>query len=708
MHKIINTFWSQTPRLFKLILVSVLAFTVLMVVLRIAFWIIFKDPSDPISSHDFWMSMWLGFRFDLRVAMLSFFALYLLGGFKWLSPFTSLWHRYVWLVYLTTFFSIVLMFYVIDFGHYAYLHTRVDFNALRFLENFAISQQMVWESYPVAWITLAVIAIIAMYAYLQNKVLKYYSKQEAANFHWWAGVLSFVKALILTLTFKKMAWTEKTWRFWKATAIGFVSFFIVFIMIQSKMGQYPLRWSDAAFSEKPFAVQLTYHPMHYFLDTWKNGRVTYDKKKTQKYYDVVADFLAVDHKDKNSLNFNRKVSPVKTLGDKPNVVLIIVESFASYKTSMSGNPLNPTPYAKKMADEGYYFKNFFTPSTGTARSIWTTITGIADTEMKGTSSRNPLIVDQHSVANEFKGYEKFYFLGGSASWGNIRGILSKNIDGLHLKEKGAYRFSDVDVWGISDLDLFIEANDVFKKQTKPFFSIIQTSGDHRPYTIPDDSHDFKLVTDIDTATLNKYGFESLEELNSYRFMDHSIGYFMKLLEKEDYAKNTIFAFWGDHGINGNPEHVAKEDKISTLALGSLRVPFVIWAPGLIKKPLVLDTPASEVDGLPTLAALAGQSYIETTFGRDLFNPKYAKNPYAFTVQQMGQQQIGLIGEKFYYQMFKDKPGKLHKLYSDDPLKDHQASYPDIAKKMRELTMGLLEAMQYKAHHNKAEQAIIPK
>jgi len=187
-------------------------------------------------------------------------------------------------------------------------------------------------------------------------------------------------------------------------------------------------------------------------------------------------------------------------------------------------------------------------------------------------------------------------------------------------------------------------------------------------------------------------------------MDHSIGHFMSLLKKEKYAKNTIFAFWGDHGINGNPEHVAKEDKISTLALGSLRVPFVIWAPGLIKKPKVLETVASEVDGLPTLAALAGQSYVETTFGRDLFNPKYDKSRYAFTVQQMSSAQLGLVSDRFYYQMYKDKPGKLHKLYTDNPLKDYQDEYPDIAKKMRDLTIGLHESMQYKAHFNKSADA----
>jgi phosphoglycerol transferase MdoB-like AlkP superfamily enzyme len=71
-----------------------------------------------------------------------------------------------------------------------------------------------------------------------------------------------------------------------------------------------------------------------------------------------------------------------------------------------------------------------------------------------------------------------------------------------------------------------------EKQTKsPFFAIIQTSGNHRPYTIPEKNYGFKLLN-IAEEEVKKYGFESLEELNSFRFMDHSIGLFIQQAKKE--------------------------------------------------------------------------------------------------------------------------------------------------------------------------------
>ncbi len=75
------------------------------------------------------------------------------------------------------------------------------------------------------------------------------------------------------------------------------------------------------------------------------------------------------------LNYNRYYEFAQS-NNKTNVIVVILESFASYKTSLSGNPLDSTPNIARLASEGYYFKNFFTPSTGTARSIWTFVTGL--------------------------------------------------------------------------------------------------------------------------------------------------------------------------------------------------------------------------------------------------------------------------------------------------------------------------------------------
>lgn len=664
----------KLPKLLRFLLIFIISLTFVYVLMRVAFFIVFNDPASPLSTDDFFKAMWLGFRFDLRMVVIMAAPLFFLGGIKWLSPFKYNYARIFWLVYLTLIFAVYAMFYVVDFGHFAYLSTRIDFTAMRFMENPLISGEMVWESYPVVLIALALGFANILFIYLTNKLFKAIESQNDVK-------LGLLKGII----------------------IGFISFLIMFVAGYSKLSQYPLRWSDAAFSKHPFAIQLTYNPIHYFLDTFKNGRVAYDMQKVKEYYPIIADYLGVKDKDVDTLNYQRKITPTHPIGKKPNVVIVIMESFASYKSSLSGNPLDPSPNVKRLADNGLYFKNYFSPSTGTARSIYCTLTSLPDVELKGTSSRNPLIVNQYSVAHDFKACQKSYFIGGSASWGNIRGMLNQSLDHLQLYEEEDYSEPRTDVWGISDIDLAHEANKFLSQMKEPFFSIIQTSGNHRPYTIPDNDYGFKVRDDISEAEIQKYGFDSLKEYNSFRFMDYSIGHFMKEAKKSPYYKNTIFIFYGDHGISGNAGvHVPKGESSSKLDVGALRVPFIIYSP-LIKEHKVYDKVVSEPDVLPTVASMLNISYTATTIGRDMFDEKFDDKRYAFTITHSSNPIIGLIGPKYYYRTRYDgSMSGLYDMYSDDPLQDHASEHPELTKEMKDLTYGIFETAKYIPYFNKRE------
>ncbi|MEN8147282.1 MAG: LTA synthase family protein [Campylobacterota bacterium] len=669
---ILSSLWNNMPRILKFILLYTLALTTLLVAMRLLFYVLFNTPDSPLPSSDFWTAMWLGERFDMRVAIATVLPLFFIGWIKWLNPFHFKALRVIWHTGLTIAFSMISLAYIVDIGHYAYLNSRLNFTAMRFAEDAAISASMVWESYPVIWITLGWVLSVVLFVYVLGKIHNYVAKSEPVKLKIWQGVI-----------------------------VGFVSFLVVFIVAYSKFSQYPLRWSEATFSKHPFAAQLTYNPVHYFFDTWKNGRINFNLSDTKKGYASISEFLGVQDKNGSTLNYQRHVPAAEGVAERPNIVLIIVESYASYKTSLSGNPLNPTPHTQELADSGYFFKNFFTPSTGTARSIFTTIASIPDVELKGTSSRNPLIVDQHTIMNEFEGYEKYYFIGGSASWGNIRGILTKNIRGLKLYEEQHYSSPRNDVWGISDMNLFIEADAVLKKEKKPFIAVIQTSGNHRPYTIPEGSKGFELQP-VDDDEAKRYGFHDAGEFNAYRLMDHSIKYFSKIARESGYDQNTIFALWGDHGIDGYAgEHTFKGESSSKLSLGSHRVPFVVWSPGLIKESKRLDTVVSEVDVLATMAGLAGQEYTATTMGRDMFDTEYDGKRYAFTMAHTTPPLIGMVGQEYYFRMRSDgtNPG-LHSIHGDHPLEDVSAEHPQLADKLKELTLSYYHTSQYMAYHNK--------
>ncbi|GMR16635.1 MAG: alkaline phosphatase family protein [Gammaproteobacteria bacterium] len=656
------------PRLFRYILIATGIHLVAFFILRFALYWYFKNPTDPIPSTELLQAFYLGLKFDLRLSLIMTLPLFILGGARWLSPFEYGSTRRFWLSIQAIIFSFILFVYFINFAYFSYLHKPLDASAIRFLQNFSISMEMVWSTYPVIWLSLLILSITALYVYTLNKVINYYSN-----------------ALVPMHTRKRKI------------LLGTISTLIIIFGLFGKVSYYPLRWSDAFFSTHNFAPTVAMNPILYFLSTLKNRNISFDVTKVKEYYPEVAAHLGVKKPDVNTLNFSRQVTPKKRFKTQPNIVIVIMESFSSYKTGLSGNPLNPTPNIDTLAKDGIFFNHFYTPSTGTARSVWTLITGTPDIETNKTSTRNPLIVDQHTLISAFKDYEKLYFIGGSASWGNIRGLLSSNIPNLQLYEEGKYTAPRMDVWGISDLHLFEEAHNVLKTQDKPFFAIVQTSGNHRPYNIPEDNKGF-IEKKISKKEARNYGFLNSKEYNAFRFLDHSVGYFINKAKKESYFDNTIFVFFGDHGVNGSAKHITPAQ--NQLHINALNVPFIIYAPKLIKSKKY-TFPASEVDVLPTLTSLAGFPYTNTTLGSDLLNPNINKNRYVFTMEHRKPLLIAVTGkDKTYTANFDGSQAGLHDLNSQTPRKDISKDNPKEAEKLKRLMFGLYETIKYMRYNNK--------
>ena len=178
------------------------------------------------------------------------------------------------------------------------------------------------------------------------------------------------------------------------------------------------------------------------------------------------------------------------------------------------------------------FSNFYIHKTGTAASVFASITGLPDVDNVETASRNPMIIDQRIIFDQFKGYEKLYFLGGSANWANIRGVFQSNITDLKIFEEGSYQEENrADVWGIDDYELFKEADKELQKlqqQNKPFIAYIQTATNHMPFTVPDEKENYRPLkeNEINKEALNKSGFKSVAQINALRYLDFNVDTFL--------------------------------------------------------------------------------------------------------------------------------------------------------------------------------------
>ncbi len=664
----------RIPKLLRWIFSVIFILLLVMTVSRfIIFWK-FNPPGKVFSGQAFIM----GFRFDARVVCIIGLAMLLLFALPFLNPFKNFAAKKIWNIILPLIFILMVLVLAVDFYHYDYLHQRLNATVLNYLQDAGISFNMIWQSYPLLKIALAVIVLLVLarlvFAYLLARF------QQENSFYKRKGSLQYI-----------------------------IAFLILAFFIFGRIGQYPLRWSDAYTLNDDFKANLALNPFQSFLSTLNFRNSSYNIKKVRTDYALMSAYLGVNAPDSVLLNYERICPATDTSGNKPNIVLIICESFSAYKSSMYNNPLNTTPYFNEFCKNGVLFDRCFTPAYGTARGVWATITGIPDVESPKTASRNPNAVDQNTIINSFTGYNHLYFLGGSATWANIRGVLTNNIINLKLYEENDYSARKIDVWGISDKNLFLESNKILNQQTKPFFAVIQTADNHRPYTIPaEDKNEFKLQS-FSSDSLKHFGFESNEEMNAFRYTDYSFQKFMEAAKKEAYFKNTIFVFVGDHGIryNGTLDHFPKA--WTEQGLTCEHVPLLFYAPGILK-PQRISNVCSQVDILPTIASLTGITYNNNSLGRNLFDtfPAFQfksvspKKYYAFIIDH-DKHTIGIVSNQYYFlKNIKTGKAEMVSITGNEPVAVN-ATTDSTKNYLQRLTDAYYETAKYLLLNNKKKE-----
>ena len=643
---------------------------VAMSVARLVFLRWFSQGAQELSASTAAQALFLGLRYDLRIAILATVPLLAVTIIPWLGKRVGLFALpKFWLVYGALVWALLGVIYIFDFGHYSYLNLRLNASIINFAEDTATSRGMLWQTYPVLRVLLCYMLFIALMVSLLAKCLQACVALKPLHGAWW-----------------------------KKGALGVLAFLPLLFGVHGKFSQYPLRWSDAFTFGNPFAAAVALNPVQNFVDTNTFKEAAYDEKVLRDHYALMANYLGVTQPDAKTFNFRRDVAPKpNALAGQPNVVLVLLESFSGYKTSVFDNALNPTPNFAQIARDGVLFTHFFTAHFGTARGVFATVTGIPDVSLANTTSRNPLAVDQHTIINEFKGYEKYYFMGGSTAWANVRGVLKNNITGLTIYEEDSFTSPHNDVWGISDKNLFLETNKILGAQNKPFFAMIQTAGNHRPYTIPAEDKDFILQTP-DDATLKANGFFAVDEFNSFRYMDYCIGKFIEAAKQEKYFDNTVFVFLGDHGITGvagNNMPRAWTD----LRLSTGHTPLLIYAPKLLPAARY-GQPAQQVDVLPTIAGLFNFSYVNKTLGRDLLDEKFDDRRHSFTIYHTEGPLIGVVDKEHYLTMQGNgQAAQLFDIHSPTPLTPVQNQHPEKFSQMQKLTRGIYETARYMLTHN---------
>lgn len=307
--------------------------------------------------------------------------------------------------------------------------------------------------------------------------------------------------------------------------------------------------------------------------------------------------------------------------EKPNIVLIILESFGRDYCGFLNKTKRYTPFLDSLAKQSISYTNAYSAGTTSMESIpaiFTSLPSLLDVPFINSNFQNNTLHGIHYYLNK-RGYDCSFYYGadnGSMGFDNYLKINGP-IDYVGLNEYPS-KVSDHDgSWGIWDEPYLQYFADELGKRKGPFFSTVFTLTSHDPYKIPE-----RYQKDFKGGPLPIH--------RSVQYTDYALSQFFKKAQQQAWFKNTIFIITADH-----PSH--STDAYFYGPSGRYEIPLLIYSPKYFKTPSIDSNTVSQCDIMPTILSLAGCKNKFFTFGASVLdtNNHFAIN-YANGILQLLQ------------------------------------------------------------------------
>lgn len=445
--------------------------------------------------------------------------------------------------------------------------------------------------------------------------------------------------------------------------------------IRGRVGESPIKTSQAYFCNNSFLNQLGLNPTFFLLrSVIENSKKHISANHLMKDEDalsIVQNELNIRSNKEAHFPILRNINGCKENKDI-NIVLILMESMSAEFLSMKEGSL--TPYLNELVKESYYFENFYSAGTHTNQGVAATLFGLPSLFDKN-MMKNVEITKCQGIPRILRerGYQTSFFVTHESQYDNMNAFLLENgIQRMYSQED--YPASKVvNGYGVQDDYLFEYAMNRITEQSKqktPFFATILTISNHPPYIVPEK---FKSVSK-----------EPSEQIVA--FADDAIRQFMSEAKKQDWYKNTIFVLLGDHGkLVGKTTY--------DMPLSYNHIPLIIHSALFDDAPKVFDNLGGQIDVTPTLLGLLDYSFDNNTLGIDIIKQK---RPYIFFTSD---DMMGCINSKHFYVYNPVTKNEGLYDYKNKNIINERNSYISLADSMRNYSTSMLITTDYLLKNN---------
>jgi phosphoglycerol transferase MdoB-like AlkP superfamily enzyme len=430
-------------------------------------------------------------------------------------------------------------------------------------------------------------------------------------------------------------------RFGRAASVTFAGSYRrtgALLMLPALVTMVCINVSQSAISTNSFANEMAGNGIYNLVAAFRNNELSFARfyqtapegQVLSRLRTLIAErnnhFLTTDGKQ-----FTRHITadgPEKRL----NLIVVVEESLSAEYLGSFGNRQNLTPNLDRLAGQSLLFTNLYATGTRTVRGLEALTLSIPP--LPGTSIvKRPDNGDFRSWGEvlKTKGYDNNFIYAGYGYFDNMNAFFSGN--GFKIVDRTNFAKDEVtfaNVWGVCDEDLFrktISEASASHATGKPFFSMVMTTSNHRPFTYPEGRIDIPVKNGRNGGV---------------KYADYAIGRFIAEASRQPWFRDTVFVFVADHcaGSAGKTEIPVKRYEI----------PLLVYAPQHIK-PGRVDQLMSQIDVAPTVLGLMNMSYDTDFMGRDILKPTgIAPRAFISTYQKLGyltEDRLLVLGPRKY-------------------------------------------------------------
>jgi phosphoglycerol transferase MdoB-like AlkP superfamily enzyme len=507
--------------------------------------------------------------------------------------------------WLFLFFSIFFLIAAADIPYFNQFFDRFSVGAFEWLDNIGVVFSMIIEEPKYFLIIIPYIVFELVFYFLLKKIFN-----------------------------KKPVFKSKK-RIFLNSFISLLTVLIIFIGIRGRIdGEVPIRIGYAYFCNNSFLNKLGLNPVFTLM------RSVIDQKQEQSRklqlinegiaLNKIKKNLKIDKPLENSL-IARRIIPDTIWKNKPNIILILMESMSIANLKQDNNKNELTPFLDSISQKSLFFNNIYSAGKHTYNGIFSTLFSYPALYREHTFKQ---LRKYNGISHTLKkhGYSTTYFTTHGGQFDNVEGFLRFNhFDNIFTQKD--YPAKEIKTaYGVPDDFMFRYAIPQINKlaeKNKPFFITFMTTSNHGPYYTP--------------AYFKSNNKNKVKKAVEYA--DWSLKQFILSSKKEFWFDNTIFVLIADHGVPLDANY--------DIALNYFHIPLIFYSPKLLKQKKYLQI-GSQLDVYPTLMGLINAPYINNSLGIDLLK---TKRPYAILNDD---DKIGIIDSTYFCIMKKNMPLRLYK------------------------------------------------